>query len=179
MKILLYFLLFIPSLCSAYDYTPAQITLLKAAVAGEPSIANCIFTANDVCIAEWLNGTASPEFVVWKTKITRDEIMNQIGFDWTLVDNLSTGSKYRIWEWMFNNRDNSINPSFPNIRAGIDATWVGTAGLLAVRTFIYTQIKRASTRAEKILATGTGTTLSPATLVFEGNVTSNDAGNMR
>ena len=52
------------------------------------------------------------------------------------------------------------------IRAGIDATWVGTAADLAVRATVYTHCKRAATRAEKSLAnlTGAGTDAVPGLL---------------
>jgi hypothetical protein len=89
------------------------------------------------------------------------------GMDWTRVDNLSVG-KARIWDWM--TKLGAFDASKVNIRAGIDATWVGTSADLAVRAMVYTHCKRPATLAEKILATGTGTTEVPATMGYEGNL---------
>jgi hypothetical protein len=68
----------------------------------------------------------------------------------------------------------SLDASKVNIRAGIDATWVGTAADLAVRAQVYTHCKRNALRGEKLFATGTGTTEAPATLAFEGSISYQD-----
>ena len=81
------------------------------------------------------------------------------------VYNLTVG-KARIWDWM--TKLGTFDASKPNIRAGIDASWVGTAQDLAVRATVYTHCKRDATRGEKLLSTGTGTTASPATMGWEG-----------
>ena len=124
---------------------------------------------DDQALADLYNADAVPGFVVWKTKTTQDEIMLN-GFDWTRVDNLSVG-KARVWEWLFDNASKSINPSKPNIRAGIDQTWVGTAADLAVRSAVYAHCKRTATRAERLLATGSGVDATPGFLVYEGKLT--------
>lgn len=123
----------------------------------------------DMSAVSLLNAPASPAFTVWKTSVTNQEIM-QNGFDWTRVDNLSVG-KGRVWEWMF--QFGSINPSKPNIRAGIEAVWVGTAPDLAVRAAVYGHCKRLATVAEKLFATGTGSDATPAIMGAgqEGEVT--------
>jgi hypothetical protein len=121
-------------------------------------------------IADALNLTASPAFIVWKTAVSVDEIMRN-GMDWARVDNLTVG-KARIWDWL--GRLGNFDASKPNVRAGIDAAWVGTAADLAVRASIYTHCKRSATRVEKILATGTGSDATPATMGYEGRVTYQD-----
>ena len=119
-------------------------------------------------IARLLNQTASPDFIVWKSVVGQDEIM-QNGFDWVQVDNLSVG-KARIWEWLFNNESRRLNPSKPNVRAGIDECWKGTAAMLAVRAAVYVHCKRKATVIEKLFATGTGTDAVPATMAIEGTI---------
>ena len=101
------------------------------------------------------------------------------GMDFTRIDNLTTNSKYRIWEWLFKNTNNSINPSKANHRAGIDAAWTGAAQDLAVRAAVYVHCKRVAKNADKALATGTGTDVSPGQMTFEGDVTSNEASLLR
>lgn len=123
-------------------------------------------------IANELGKVFAPSFTVWKTDVTVDEIMRN-GLDWTRVDNLSVG-KARIWDWM--TRLGNFNTARVNIRAGIDATWTGTASDLAVRATIYTHCKRDATIIEKLFATGVGTTAEPATMTFEGQISYQDVG---
>lgn len=115
-------------------------------------------------IAAWYNAQRTPALVVWKTKLYLEEII-QNGFDWVRVDNLSVG-KARIWEWMFGGEDRSINPSKPNVRAGIAEVWKGTQADLAVQASVLAHCKRNATRIEALFATGTGTTADPATMAF-------------
>jgi hypothetical protein len=149
--------------------TTEQLALLKAAIAADGEL-NAFPAGSDGSweIAILLNQTANPAFTVWRTNVDVDEIMRN-GMDWARVDNLTVG-KARIWDWM--GRLGTFNPSKANIRAGIDAAWVGTAADLAVRATIYTHCKRLATRAEKLFATGgAGTDASPALLTLDGNLT--------
>lgn len=151
--------------------TNEQLAVLRADILADPVLSAWAATGRMAEeIAHALNETATPEFVVWKSAASWAEIMGN-GMDWTRCDNLSVG-KARIWDWMF--IDGQMNPSKPNIRAGSDAVWVGTQADLAVRAMVYTHCKRAATRGEKALATGTGTTASPATMTHEGALTYQD-----
>ena len=144
--------------------TPAQTATLKAAIIADNNLATQKAAHDTQAIADYLN-TASA-FIIWKTATSVDDIMRN-GIDWTRVDNLSVG-KARVWEWM--SRLGVLNCSKTNIRAGIDAVWVGTAADLAVRAYIYSQCKRAATWFEQVFATGTGTDATPGFLVIEGSV---------
>jgi hypothetical protein len=148
--------------------TAPQLVALKTYIDATPSLAafpNSYDGAFEVAAA--LNALASPAYSVWRTDVTLEEVMRN-GFDWARVDNLTPG-KARIWDWM--TRQGTIDASKPNVRAGIDATWVGTAADLAVRAAVYTHCNRSATVAEKLFATGAGTTASPSTMAFEGLVT--------
>ena len=68
----------------------------------------------------------------------------------------------------------TLNASKANIRAGIDATWVGTQADLDVRAAVYTHCKRPATIVEKLFASGAGTTADPATMGFEGQIAYQD-----
>lgn len=145
--------------------TPAQLLTLKTFINQNPTWAAMPVTQSAaVFIADELNKEAAPAFVVWRTAVPLEEIMRN-GMDWARVDNLSVG-KARIWDWL--GRLGTIDPSKPNIRVGIDSTWVGTAADLAVRASVYTHCKRNATIAEKLFATGTGSDAVPATMGFEG-----------
>ena len=123
-------------------------------------------------VAEWYNQVGTNAPIVWKTSLQLEEITSN-GFDWVRVDNLSVG-KARIWEWMFGNEQKSINPSKPNIRAGIAEVWKGTAADLAVQATVLNHCKRGTSRIEALFAVGTGTAAAPATMGFEGLLTEMD-----
>lgn len=149
--------------------TPAQATAIKNAINADQVMAAIPKTDDGAfAVRDILNQMVEPAFIVWRTSVSQDEIM-QNGFDWARVDNLSVG-KARIWEWMFQNANREFNPSRANVRAGIDATWVGTAADLSVRAAVYAHCKRSATRAEKACATGTGSDQTPAVLSFEGEL---------
>lgn len=149
--------------------TPDQLQTLAAFIAATPELAAIPNTPDGAyAIAAEMNKPAVPDFIVWKSRVTLDEIQ-QNGFDWVRVDNLSVG-KARIWEWMFSNEQRTINAAKLNVRAGIDEVWKGTAADLAVRAQVYVHFKRLATVAEKLFATGAGTDASPATMDFEGSL---------
>lgn len=150
------------------DLSAQQLATLKAFILADPTLSQ--FTPGSdgaYAIAAIINLPAAPDFIVWKTNVVIDDIMRN-GMNWTRVDNLTNGSKWRIWEWM--TRLGTIDASKVNIRAGIDATWVGTAADLAVRASVYTHCKRKASVVEKILATGTGSDADPATMGWEGTI---------
>lgn len=147
--------------------TTQQAATLKAFILADPMLSAFPMNSDgSYAIADLLNKPAEPAFIVWKTDVSIDEIMRN-GMDWARVDNLSVG-KARIWDWL--GRLGVINASKTNVRAGIDAAWVGTAADLAVRAAIYTHCKRSATVLEKLFATGAGSDASPATMVIEGAI---------
>ena len=149
--------------------TPQQLTTLRDYIRSVPAWAALpVNSDTSYFIADELRKDATPAFVVWRSSVTQDEIM-QNGFDWTRVDNLSIG-KARIWEWLFSNDARSFNPSKPNVRSGIDQCWGGTAADLAVRAAVYAHCKRLATRFERIFATGTGSAADPGIAVIDGVV---------
>jgi len=149
--------------------TEAQKQAVKAEILADPALAAQPMNSDGAfAIADALNQIAAPDFIVWRTSVALEEI-TQNGFTWTLVDALSVGTA-RIWEWMFDNPNRTINPSKPNVRQGIADVWSGTAAKLAVQTAVLGHCKRRATRVEKLLASGTGSDATPATMGFEGPI---------
>jgi len=142
--------------------TFSQRATLKASILATQAYDSFVAVQDWNSIATDLAITASPDFIVWKTSVNLDEIM-QNGFDWTQVDNQTVG-KARIWEWMFNNQNRTIDPNKANVRAGIDECWKGTSAMLAVRASVYVHCKRTANKLEKLFATGTGSDASPAAI---------------
>lgn len=153
----------------------SQMATLKAACSADQTCAALATAADDVGLAAWFNTAPDPAFVVWRTATSVDEIMRN-GMDWARVDNLSNG-KARIWDWM--GRLGTLDCSRANIRAGIDATWVGGGADLAVRATVYTHCKRPATRAEKALASGVGSDASPGVLTYQGSISPAEASLVR
>lgn len=156
--------------------TPSQLATLKAYILSVPELAaKPLNTDGDYEIAEIINRTAVPDYIVWKSNVSIDEIMRN-GMDWARVDNLSIG-KARIWDWL--GKLGTFDAGKVNVRAGIDAAWVGTAADLAVRAAIYVHCKRPASVFEKVLATGLGTDVSPSTMGAEGPVSYPEVGAAR
>lgn len=152
--------------------TTEQKTTLLANINSSQDTLDAYTLGDTATLANLYNQTATPSCIVWRSSVTLDEIM-QNGFDWTRVDNLGTGPA-RIWEWMFNNQSRSFNPAKPNVRAGIEAVWRGTAADLAVRAAVYVHCKRPALRIEKLFASGLGTDANPSVLGFEGSINPTD-----
>ena len=153
------------------NMTPEQRATFKTSIVANQQTGQPLDGVTDEqVIANYYN--AASAFIVWRTLVAWDTIMTN-GMDWTRCDNLSVG-KTRIWEWMFRNAQNAIDPSKPNVRAGIDATWVGTGADLAVRAAVYVHCKRPATRFEQLYVTGTGSDAAPGTMALQGNVSAQD-----
>lgn len=147
--------------------TPAQLQTLKTYINSVPAWAALPLNSDSAFfLSDELAKDVSPAFIVWRTSVTRQEIL-QNGFDWTRLDNLSIG-KARVWSDIF--VDGSLNPSKLNVRAGLESVWVGTAQDLAVRAAIYIHCKRSANHVEKLFATGTGSDASPAVMLIEGKL---------
>lgn len=175
-RILLAFVLGLAALgvAQAQSLTPAQLSTLRTDILADQALApKCVpYGDGPFDIAAAYNLPASPSYIVWRTRVSRDDVTGD-GFDWTQVDNLTTGQA-RIWELIFATQTGTISFAEPGKRAGISETWKGTAAKVAVATFILDKAKRSATRAERVLATGTGTQAVPGTMTFEGVLSAND-----
>jgi hypothetical protein len=149
--------------------TSAQYTALAAAIRADTdqAVIDALAIRNDVLLAELYN--ADTTFIVWRTNVTPDEYREAIV--WTEVDALTSGSKYRIWEWLTMNMTAPINASSANVRQGLADCWASNT---TTRPQLLAIAKRAATKAEKVFATGTGTDVTPGLLVWEGRLSHSD-----
>ena len=67
----------------------------------------------------------------------------------------------------------AINFSRPNVRQGLQDIFSGAGGA-SQRTHLLAIGRRLTTRAEKLFSAGTGSTASPGTMGFEGNLSYQD-----
>jgi hypothetical protein len=141
---------------------PAQLATLKATIIADPTAGPIRATGDTVSLLEWCNGDSAK--VVWRTAMSpamsRIAIINGA----TQLDALTVGKRDSLL-WLC---ELDLNPTLPAVRAALDDL-CGTQNTL--KSSLQAAQKRLSTRAEAVFATGTGTTQSPADLVFEGQVT--------
>lgn len=180
----LFLLLLLAPLYALAALSPAQLTTLKAAIVANPTwdaIPNND-DGNDT-LAAILNGTAVPDFIVNKSVLSRHDILTGTSlagttFTWTggAYITRSQGEREAFRE-IFNSTG-SVDPRLPSIVAAFADIFSGAGGLTN-RTHIAEMAKRKATFAEKILATGTGTIVSPAAMSFEGKLTATDVASAR
>lgn len=138
--------------------TSAQLLQLQNYIASVPALANAPAGSDGAFfIAAEMNKPASPAWTIWKTSVSI-QLLLQEGLVWTEVDNLTVG-KARIWDWM--SRMGSINPSSPNIRAGLTEAFSQSPLTTANSVPL---LKKTATVAQKLFSTGTGSNGSPATI---------------
>lgn len=149
--------------------TTEQLQTLKTDILADP-ILNAFPNNSDGAfeIAKAYNLLANPAYIVWKTNVSTAEIRAVLV--WSEFDALSV-SKQNAFTFLCSNH--VVNAALANVRQGISSifTGPGQAGNLAALIDI---AKRSATRAEKLFATGTGTTASPAVMTIEGPISLQD-----
>lgn len=151
--------------------TPAQLVTLKADILADPVLAAMPMNSDGAYdIAVILNKKASPTFTVWRTNVPSAEV--GIAMNSNEVAGLTTANTNRLLV-MQAYSGGMFNPSFPDVQAGFNSVFSGAGGV-QTRTGLLALWKRAALRIEKILATGTGTDLAPATMSAEGQITPDD-----
>jgi hypothetical protein len=162
--------------------TSSQLTAIAAHIAASADMnTQPADEPGALVIANLLNAPAAPNYWVFRTKVTEEEIVGQPSqdstlFSWSTFIQRSQGERDG---WMRLFRSGQVNPSLSNVQAAIKDIFSGTgAAPVAQRLHIDTVFRRKATRLEKLLATGAvvdgnqpGTTLNPATPGFEGNIT--------
>lgn len=149
--------------------TTAQLQALKTEILNDPVLtAQPQNSDGAFAIAAALNLLAAPAFIVWKTNVSTADV--RAALVWSEYDALSV-SKQNAFSFLCSN--GIVNAALTNVRQGISSIFSGPSqsGNLAALIAI---AKRRATRAEKVLATGTGTDASPATMGFEGTLSYQD-----
>ena len=149
-------------LANAAPLTDSQAQTLVAALRADtdPAVVSALAAGNNETIAN--NYNAPTTFVVWRSAVYPQEYREAIV--WTAVDALSVG-KARIWEWITQGMTAPIDATKTNIRQGIADAWGASS---ATGLALQAVAKRPATKAEKLFATGTGTTANPGLLTWEG-----------
>ena len=134
----------------------------------DPDVVAALAIRNDTELTRLYNLPST--FIVWRTDLQPAEYREAVV--WTEVDALTVG-KARIWEWITQQMTVPIDASKANVRTGIADCWATNT---TSRANLLAAAKRAATKAEKLFATGTGTTATPGTMGWEGQITTEDVG---
>jgi len=144
--------------------TPNQLTALKADI--QTNFASQWAAGEYNIIAAAYNSFAAPDFIVWKSNVSLSDIGT--AFVATALAAMTSGNNDRLVSFALYN-PNGVQPSRSDHRAFFDDVFSPASGQ-STREALLALWKRKATRAEKLFATGVGTDVSPATLVYEGHV---------
>lgn len=156
--------------------SPAQKSLLKTTITNDPTLFAFWQAGGIGDLERELNLLAQPAFWVWRTSVTRAEIYHGTSVDattwsWTVFKQQNI-TEQNAWVQMF--MGDTANMSLPNLRAGVNNIFTGSAPANAQATHILTIGRRLASIAEKLFAVGPGTTVTPATMSFEGHLSDAD-----
>jgi hypothetical protein len=164
----------------AGQLTPVQLAALKADINIDPILSVLPLNSDTAAfIAEQYNLTASPDYWVWKTALTRKEVVESTSldpdgvtprtFNWTGNGFITRSQGERdAWREMWNH-SGAVNPSLPSIRQAFQDIFSGAAAPApSNRQHLLNVARKRATRAEKLFATGTGTAATPGVMSFEG-----------
>lgn len=163
--------------------SPAQSATLRLAVLAEPSLATATQTGDDFAIAAWCNALTDPAWVVYRSVLSRHDILTKTSptgtsFTWAGGAYITRAQGERdAFREMFNDTG-TVNPGDPKIQSAFLDIFSGAGGAVN-RAHILALSKRPATNAERVLSTGLGTDPNPATLTFEGEVSQGEASMLR
>jgi len=155
--------------------TDAQYALLYTDIivtcAGE--FAADVAANDDQAIADAYNVLPSPDWWVWRTAVSRDEVLFSTGaggtyFEFAGSDFVTlTVQALMLFESLFASITGIANPSIDQWRYALSiALGSGSAN----ETHICNMSKRVANRVEQFFSTGTGSNGSPAVLEYEGTL---------
>lgn len=150
--------------------TPQQLLTLKTAALADATAATYLANGNDTQLQEWFNTEVA--FTVWRSVMTAAMSREALVEGASQLDALIAGKR----DSLFRLCDGDLAAYKPSVRAAIDDL-CGSQALL--KAAFATAEKRLATRAEKVLATGTGTNAAPATLTWEGLISGTDVSEIR
>lgn len=154
--------------------TPSQLTTLKTDILAntDPAVIQAVTDGANNVIADWYNQEASPAYIVYRPKVSRDEMAQAIELD--DVANITDADSARLVRF-FDLRPDGFYGELASERAGFDDVLSSAAGDDSQQA-VAALWKRSATYGEKALANGTGagSDADPDTMGFEGAVSAND-----
>lgn len=150
--------------------TPQQLSTLKTVALADIEAATYIANGQDNQLQDWFN--AQTTFWTWRSTLTAAMSREALVDGASQLDALTAGKR----DTLFKICDGDLAVSKSSVRAAIDDL-CGSQALL--KSAFLAAEKRICSRAEKALATGTGTNAVPATLGWEGFISGTDVSEIR
>lgn len=145
--------------------TTEQRATLLAYIQTVPALNDLYTIGNLSGLADALSAEHAPAFIVWRDALTptiaRQAIVS--GAQLAQLDNLVPGKRDALLYAVADNMDCRVEA----IRAAVNSLCGSQNELKAA---LVAAMKRNATVVEKVFATGAGTTLAPATLVYIGGI---------
>ena len=149
--------------------TNQQLITLKTAILAEtnPTFVTYRTNGQTPLMAAFFNSDSS--FVVYRSQVSASEV--GLAFDAAALDVMTAGNaeklaNFRAW-------NDTVIPTRADHRAFFSGIFSVSSGA-TTRTALDTLWRRFASRCERLFATGTGTTVAPGYLVFEGQITDSD-----
>jgi hypothetical protein len=156
--------LFLAFSAFASGITPQQAQTLKVVAQADQTANGFLISGNDTELREWFNAVSAK--IVWRSSLQPEQMRAAIIDGAGQLDNLTVGKRDALLYL--------VSGELPNttaLRSTLDDL-CGSQNTL--KDSIVAAEKRVATRAEAAIATGTGTTQTPATLTWEGLIDFND-----
>ena len=149
--------------------TTAQQTALNTAIEAEtnPEFVGWRNEGALGLMTEFMNSPST--FIVWKTSVPKNEVGK--AFQSTALAAITSGNNEKLANFAAWNE--VVDPSRADQRGFFNDVFSVAAGA-STRASLDALWRRPATRAERVFATGTGTTAAPGTLVFEGTISEYD-----
>jgi hypothetical protein len=161
--------------------SPNQLVALKASIDADPAFTTEMKASPDGrnAIAAAYNLPAAPDFWAWKAYLTKNDVVSSTSIDgtnWTWVGNgfiTRSAGEQETWNQLWN-ASGAINPSLPQVRQAFADILSGTGNAALNRAHMLAMAREKATRGEKLFATGTGSSASPAVRAVVGQVSFQD-----
>lgn len=140
--------------------SPAQLQTLKSAIDADGTMAAFPMTTDGYTdLATYLNQSASPDYLGWKTALSQMTLQQNTAstsFDWASAGGFIARSQGERDAYRTLFQPGSVNPSFTNVRAALDDIFSGSGvGAVANRAHWRVAASRKLTRFEKVFAVAT------------------------
>lgn len=158
------------------ELTPAQCATLKTDITNDATLTTARVNRQDDVIAAAYNAVATPTFWVWKSALSRSDIILGMSVDGTTFGiaglTARTVQEVLAFQTLFDPLTGMTNPM--NDRVRINFGLLQNSGVTpqpANQTHMLAMARRTVNRLERLFATGTGSTGTPGLMVFEGAAT--------
>jgi hypothetical protein len=156
--------------------TQAQLQTLKTDILADPTLSG--YPNNDdgnLAIAQAYALIPTPAFIVWRTQVFIEEIGNN--FNGTELAGLTANNTTRL-QTIAMYCTSGVDFSLPDRRQMFNDVFSGAGGQIT-RANLLTMEQRSANRLEKLFATGSGTSASPAVMTVQGTVSYQDVSTAR